>query len=101
MLMRSFLFVDDERAVADIDTWGVEKFESSALVTILHPALVEMLQAQWVFLLDAFAKSVEIRSEDPDLLLDDNYFDMNPGERRVRILRGSAENPSVRSVYDM
>ena len=49
----------------------------------------------------AFAKSVEIRSEDPDLLLDDNYFDMNPGERRVRILRGSAENPSVRSVYDM
>ena len=59
MLMRSFLFVDDERAVADIDTWGVEKFESSALVTILHPALVEMLQAQWVFLLDAFAKSVE------------------------------------------
>ena len=49
----------------------------------------------------AFAKSIEIRSEDPDLLLSDNYFDMNPGERRVRILRGTAENPSVRSVYDM
>ncbi len=59
MLMRAFLFVDDEREGTDIDTWGVEKFESSALVTILHPALVEMLQAQWVFLLDAFAKSVE------------------------------------------
>ncbi len=49
----------------------------------------------------AFAKSIEIRSEDPDLLLDDNYFDMNPGERRIRILRGTAETPSVRSVYDM
>ena len=36
----------------------------------------------------AFAKAVEIRSEDPDLLLSDNYFDMNPGERRVHILRG-------------
>lgn len=59
MLMRAFLFVDGERDGADIDTWGVEKYEGSALVTILHPALVEMQQAQWVFLLDAFAKSVE------------------------------------------
>ena len=60
MLMRAFLFVDAERGGADIDTWGVEKFEGSALVTILHPALVEMLQAQWVFLLDAFARSAEM-----------------------------------------
>lgn len=59
MLMRAFLFVDEEHGREDINTWGVEKYESSALVTILHPALVEMLQAQWVFLLDAFAKSVE------------------------------------------
>ena len=59
MLMRAFLFVDAERGGAAIDTWGVEKYEPSAIVTILHPALVEMLQAQWVFLLDAFAKSVE------------------------------------------
>ena len=49
----------------------------------------------------AFAKAVEIRSEDPDLLLSDNYFDMNPGERRVRILRGQAEKPAARSVWDM
>ena len=49
----------------------------------------------------AFAKAVEIRSEDPDLLLSDNFFDMNPGERRVRILRGRAEKPCARSVWDM
>ena len=49
----------------------------------------------------ALAKSVEIRSEDPDLLLSDNFFDMNPGEHRVRILRGKAERPAVRSVFDM
>lgn len=59
MLMRAFLFVDAERGADEIDTWGVEKYEPSAIVTILHPALVEMLQAQWVFLLDAFAKAVE------------------------------------------
>ena len=49
----------------------------------------------------AYAKAVEIRSEDPDLLLSDNFFDMNPGERRIRILRGTADSPSVRSVWDM
>ena len=59
MLMRAFLFVDAERGGTSIDTWGVEKYEPSAIVTILHPALVEMLQAQWVFLLDAFAKAAE------------------------------------------
>ena len=59
MLMRAFLFVDAERGGTPVDTWGVEKYEPSAIVTILHPALVEMLQAQWVFLLDAFAKAVE------------------------------------------
>ena len=59
MLMRAFLFLDAERGGADVNTWGVEKYEPSALVTILHPALVEMLNAQWVFLLDAFGKAVE------------------------------------------
>ena len=49
----------------------------------------------------ALAKSVEISSEDPDLLLEDNYMDLNPGERRVRILRGSAEQPRIRSVFDL
>ena len=49
----------------------------------------------------AYARAVEIASEDPDLLLEDNFFDMNPGDRRIRILRGKAEHPRVRSVYDM
>ncbi|MFQ7693036.1 MAG: glycoside hydrolase family 2 protein [Christensenellales bacterium] len=49
---------------------------------------------------DAYAQSVYIESEDPDLLLDDNFFSMNPGEQTVRILRGKATFPIVRSVYD-
>ena len=57
-----------------------------------------------------FAKSVEIlgceESIGPDsgyryVKLSDNYFDMNPGEKRVRILEGDAENFRVRSVYDI
>ncbi len=48
-----------------------------------------------------YARAVEISGEDPDLLLSDNFFDLNPGEKRVRILRGRAEKLSVRSVWDM
>lgn len=50
---------------------------------------------------DAYAKSVEIRNENEDLVLSDNYFDLNGGGKRVEILRGAPENIRVRSVYDI
>lgn len=49
----------------------------------------------------AYAKDVEILNADEDMLLSDNYFDMEPGERRVKILRGCAECLRVRSTYDI
>ena len=49
----------------------------------------------------AYAKDVEIRNENEDLLLSDNYFDMEPGERRVKILRGASEELKVRSTFDI
>jgi beta-mannosidase len=48
-----------------------------------------------------YARSVEIRNENDDLILEDNYFDMNGGERRIRILRGRPEGINLRSVYDI
>ena len=48
----------------------------------------------------AYARSVEIRCN-PDAVLEDNFFDMNAGTRRVRVLRGTAGEISVRSVYDI
>lgn len=52
-----------------------------------------------------YAKSVEIWGMEGDstryVKLSDNYFDMNPGEKRVQILEGDAENFRVRSVYDI
>lgn len=59
---------------------------------------------------EAYAKGVEILNENEDLILSDNYFDMNAGEKRVKILgrAGKVEDglPSVRelrlrSVYDI
>ena len=48
----------------------------------------------------AYARSVELMCG-PDTLLEDNFFDMNAGTRRVKVLRGRAEAVSARSVYDI
>ncbi len=48
----------------------------------------------------AYARSVELLC-DEDTVLEDNYFDMDAGHRRVRILRGSPSSVSARSVYDI
>ncbi len=50
---------------------------------------------------DAYAKSVEILADDGDMVLSDNYFDMEKGERTVRICSGNARQVRVRSVYDI
>lgn len=49
----------------------------------------------------AYAKSVEIQNEAEDLVLSDNYFDLNGGSRTVEILRGQAKGLRARSVYDL
>ena len=48
-----------------------------------------------------FAKSIEIRNENDDLILSDNYFDLNSGEKRVKVLKGTADKLRIRSVYDI
>ncbi|MBR4668822.1 MAG: glycoside hydrolase family 2 protein [Butyrivibrio sp.] len=47
---------------------------------------------------ESYAKSVEISNENDDLLLSDNFFDLNGGERRVKVFSGNTENLKVRCV---
>ncbi len=49
----------------------------------------------------AYAKSVEIRNEEEDLILSDNYFDLNGDEKRVKIISGEAKGIRLRSVFDI
>ena len=50
----------------------------------------------------AYAKSVEIYSEDGIFMLSDNYFDMEPGEKRVRILEEEGVPAfGIRSLWDI
>ena len=49
---------------------------------------------------ESYARSVEILAG-PDVLLSDNYFDMDAGSVTVKVLRGQARDIRVRSVYDI
>jgi beta-mannosidase len=49
----------------------------------------------------AYAKSVFIDSADGLLKLSDNWFDMDAGERRVKVMEGNPEGITVRSVFDI
>ena len=49
----------------------------------------------------SYAKSVELYSSDSDPIFEDNYFDMEAGEKRIKILEGSVETINLRSIYDI
>lgn len=49
----------------------------------------------------AYAKNVEIEGVDGDVILSDNFFDMNPGTKRVEIMEGDASEFALRSVYQI
>ena len=49
----------------------------------------------------AYAGMVEIEGVDGDVRLSDNFFDMNPGSKTVKIVEGKATAFRVRSVYEI
>ena len=49
---------------------------------------------------EGYARSVEIMAG-ADVVLSDNYFDMDGGVKTVKIVRGTVDSVSVRSVYDI
>jgi beta-mannosidase len=50
---------------------------------------------------EAYAKSVEILNRKEDIVLSDNYFDMNAGEKQVKIISGNPDGLKLRSVYNI
>lgn len=94
----SFAFVVDDVALSE----GTCIFCAPKHFEFVDPRLtVETRGDTLVVTSRTYAKQVWLESEDADLLLDDNAFDMNPGTKIVRVLRGSAEKVRVRSVWDL
>ncbi len=50
---------------------------------------------------EAYARSVEIYCEEGELILDDNFFDMEPGAKTLTILQVDSSELKVRSVFDI
>ena len=50
---------------------------------------------------DSYAKSVQIDSPDSDFVLSDNFFDMDPGCKTVKILEGTPKTITLRSIFDI
>lgn len=69
------------------------RYEDPKLTCIVQGDTIEIAAS-------AYAKSVEILNETEDMLLSDNYFDMNAGTKMVKILRGEAKGLKIRSVYE-
>lgn len=94
----SFAFVVDDVALSE----GTCIFCAPKHFEFVDPRLtVEKRGDTLVVTSHAYAKQVWLESEDADLLLDDNAFDMNPGTKVVRVVKGTAEKVRGRSVWDL
>lgn len=94
----SFAFVVDDVALSE----GTCIFCAPKHFEFTDPQLTAETHGDTIIVTShAYAKQVWLESEDADLLLDDNAFDMNPGTKVVRVLRGSAEKVRGRSVWDL
>jgi beta-mannosidase len=49
----------------------------------------------------SYAKSVQISNENDDLVLEDNFFDLNGDSRSIKVLSGKADKISLRSIYEI
>ena len=81
---------------------GTTLFTAPKHFDFLDPELQVSLEGDEVVVkASAYAKSVEIYSPDSDFVLTDNFFDMNAGEKRVRVVEGNVGELRVRSVFDI
>ena len=94
----SYQFITDQRIVSE----GTVLFSYPKYFQYLDPKLEYRVEADEIVVTAAnYAQSVEISNENDDLIVSDNFFDMNGGEKRVRILSGNTENLKLRSVYNI
>lgn len=94
----SFAFVVDDVALSE----GTCIFCAPKHFEFVNPRLTVETRGDTLLVTShAYAKQVWLESEDADLLLDDNAFDMNPGTKVVRVVKGTAEKVRGRSVWDL
>ena len=94
----SFAYIVDGETVS----FGTVLFTKPKHFHFVDPKLtVEVDGDELVITSSAYARYVFISNDKDDLILSDNFFDMDAGTKRVKIVSGKAENLSVKSVYDI
>ena len=89
-------------AEGEVLSSGTTIFAAPKHMNFTDPGLTAELSGTAVTVkAEHYAKNVELITDDPDVLLSDNYFDMNPGTVTVRVLRGTPTSVRVRSIYDI
>lgn len=94
----SFRFLVDDTVISE----GTVLFTVPKHFNFIDPKLRYEIAGDTITIhADAFAKYVEIYSPDSDFIVSDNYFDMNAGEKTVKIMEGTPKTILLRSVYDI
>ena len=94
----SYRFVQEDRTVSE----GTALFTPPKHFRFQNPHLSVSVADGWITVTaDAYAKNVELIPVNGEARLSDNYFDMNGGETRIRIVSGDATQFRARSVYDL
>lgn len=94
----SFALYRDGQTVSE----GTVLFCAPKHFNFIDPQLAARVEGDEVVVTtSAYARQVWLESDDPDLLLEDNCFDMNGGEKRVRVLRGDPSGIRARSVWSL
>jgi len=67
-----------------------------------NPHLTVTIEGEYALVKsESYAKNVCIEGLDGDILLEDNYFDMEKGTRKVKILKNTATSVRILSVFDV
>ena len=82
-------------------SFGTTLFTQPKYYEFCNPNLSFELEGDKIIVYaDAYAKAVFIDS-DEDIMLSDNFFDMEKGAKTVKILKGKATKIQMKSVYDI
>ena len=94
----SFSFAVDGKVIS----FGTVLFTKPKHFRFIDPEIELMVNGDEITIkAAAFARYVYIYNKNDDLILSDNFFDMNKGSKKVKIVSGNATNLKVKTVFDI
>lgn len=80
---------------------GTRLFTAPKYFNFINPELTFSVDGEYITVkANAYAKAVQIIS-DRDIVVSDNFFDLNADSKVVRILSGNAKNIHLKCLYDI